>query len=287
MAERVTVDGVKIKRPIGKIVGIAALAVAAVVLIASSVVIIPAGSTGVVMTLGKVSDNVLQEGFHLKVPFAQKVEVVSNKIQKQEVEAAAVSRDLQSVSSNIAVNFRVGLDASAQIYKNIGRDYQAVVLLPAVQESMKSVTAKYTAEELITKRSEVGDEIKLTLEDKVSEYGIIIEKFNIVDFDFSAEFNAAIEAKQVAEQTLIKTRTEQEQAIVIAEADAKQKLIAAEAEAQAILQKAEAQAEANQMLADSLSDVLVDYEKIQKWNGELPLATGGTAIIDTRDITGE
>jgi len=287
MAERYVVDGMKIRQSAGKIAGLVLVAIILIVVAASSIVIIPAGNTGVVMTLGKVSDSVLQEGFHLKIPFAQNVEIVSNKNQKQEVAAAAVSRDLQTVSSNIAVNFRVGLDSSANIFKNIGRDYQAIVLLPAVQESMKSVTAKYTAEELITKRSEVGEEIKQMLDDRVSEYGIIIEKFNIINFDFSEEFNAAIEAKQVAEQTLIKTKTEQEQAIVIAEAEAKQKLIAAEAEAKAILEKAEAQARANEMLANSLSDVLVEYEKIQKWNGELPLATGGTAILDTRDITGE
>lgn len=145
---------------------------------------------------------------------------------------------------------------------------------------MKSVSAKYTAEELITKRTEVSEEIKETLESKISEYGIIVDRFNIVNFDFSEEFNAAIEAKQVAEQNLIKTKTEQEQAIVIAEAEAKKKVIEAEAEAQAITAKAEAQAKANETITKSLSDILVEYEKIQKWNGELPLATGSTPIID-------
>ena len=245
-------------------------------------VIVPAGSTGVLITMGKVSDNVYQEGLHFKVPFMQSVEIVSNKIQKQEVEASAVSKDLQSISSTIAVNYRVGFNSSAKIYKNIGRDYESVVLLPAIQESMKSVTAKYTAEELISYRSQVGQEIKETLENKVGEYGIIIDRFNMVNFEFSEEFNNAIEAKQVAEQNLIKTKTEQEQQIVIAEAQAKQKVIAAEAEAEAITKKAQAQADANRLLSQSLSDTLVDYEKVQKWNGELPMATGGDPIIDMR-----
>lgn len=253
-----------------------------ILLAATSVVIVPAGSTGVLITLGKVSDNVYQEGLNFKIPFVQSVEIVSNKIQKQEVEAPAVSKDLQSVSSLIAVNYRIGLDSSASIYKNIGRDYQSIVLLPAIQESMKSVTARYTAEELITARSQVGQEIKETLESKVNEYGIIIDKFNIVNFEFSTEFNEAIEAKQVAEQNLIKTKTEQEQQIVIAEAEAKKKVIEAEAEAEAIATKAQAQADANKLLSDSLSDTLVDYQKVQKWNGELPMATGGDPIIDMR-----
>lgn len=268
----------------GKLIGIVAIAVFAVIVLFSAITVIPAGSTGVVMTFGKVSESVLQEGLHLKIPFVQKVETLSNKIQKQEVEAAAVSKDLQTVSSNIAVNFRVGLDASAEIFKNIGPNYQEIILLPAMQESMKSVSAKYTAEELITLRAQVGQEIKESLESKVAEYGIIVEKFNIVNFDFSAEFNSAIEAKQVAEQTLIKTETEQKQALVIAEAEAKKKLIEAEAEAKAITQKAEAQAGANKLLSQSLNEILVEYQKVQKWDGKLPIATGGSSIIDFRDL---
>ena len=261
------------------------VALIAVIVVASSVTIVPAGSTGVVVTLGKVSETPLAEGFHLKLPFVQTVENVTNKIQKQEVDAPAVSKDLQSISSTIAVNFRIASKSSPYIYKNIGPDYQNIVLLPAVQESMKSVTAMYTAEDLITKRAQVSTEVKAALEEKMEEYGIIIEKFNIVNFDFSEEFNNAIEAKQVAEQNLIKTETEQQQAIVIAEAEAKKKVIAAEAEAEAILKKAEAQAEANETIAKSLSDELTDYLTVDKWNGELPQVTGnGGTIIDIGDL---
>lgn len=267
------------------IIPTAVIAVVLLITLLSSIAVVPAGSTGVVTTFGKVSDTVMQEGLNFKIPFVQNVAIISNKIQKQEVEAAAVSKDLQTVSSNIAVNYRVGLQSSANIYKNIGSDYETIVLLPAVQESMKSVSAKYTAEELITKRAQVGEEIKKSLEEKVNEYGIMIEKFNIVNFDFSQEFNQAIEAKQVAEQNLIKTKTEQEQAIVVAEAEAKKKVIAAQAEADAISKKAKAQADANKLLNASLNDTIVEYEKVQKWNGELPKATGSNSIIDMRDTT--
>ena len=271
-------------KKIVKLVIIGIIVLLGLVLAFSTFIVVPAGSTGVVVTMGSVSDSVLPEGFHIKAPFIQNVEVISNKIQVQEVDAAAVSKDLQSVSSNIAVNYRVGLDSSAKIYKNIGAEYQTIVLLPAVQESMKSVSAKYTAEELITKRAQVGQEIKETLESKVAEYGIVIEKFNIVNFDFSKEFNSAIEAKQVAEQNLIKTKTEQEQVIVIAEAEAKKQVIAAEAEANAISAKAEAQAKANRLLAESLTSNVVEYQKIQKWDGKLPTVSGGTAIVDIGNV---
>lgn len=256
-------------------------AVTAVIVIGSSTAIVPAGNTGVVLTLGKVSDNIYQEGFHFKIPIIQNVEVMSNKIQVYETTATAVSKDLQSVSSSIAVNYKIWNDATADIYQKIGREYQSIILMPAVQESMKSVTAKYTAEELITERAIVGDEIKITLESKVSEYGIMIEKFNIVNFDFSSEFNSAIEAKQVAEQNLIKTETEQKQAIVIAEANAKQKKIAAEASASAKLTEANAQAEANNLLNNSLSELIIRYEQISKWNGELPkVMSDASSLID-------
>ncbi len=272
---------------IRKIITISVIVILLLIVVLSAIKIVPAGSTGVVVTLGKVSETVLPEGVHFKIPFIQRIEIVSNKIQKTEVEAAAVSRDLQSVNSVIAVNYRVALDSSASVYKNIGRDYEAIVFLPAVQESMKSVSAKYTAEELISKRAQVSQEIKESLEEKVNRHGLIIENFNIVNFEFSSEFNAAIEAKQVAEQNLIKTKTEQEQALVIAEAEAKKKVITAQAEADAITTKAKAQAEANEKLAKSLNDTLVEYEKIQKWNGEMPMVNGGNAIIDLRDKTDE
>lgn len=273
----INVDTKKMK----KIILGAAIALVAIIIVASSVVIVPAGSTGVVVTLGKVSDAPLTEGFHLKMPFVQSVENVSNKIQKQEVDAPAVSKDMQAISSTIAVNFRIASNSSPYIYKNIGPDYQNIVLLPAVQESMKSVTAMYTAEDLITQRAAVSTEVKASLEEKMADYGIIIEKFNIVNFDFSEEFNNAIEAKQVAEQNLIKTQTEQQQAIVIAEAEAKKQIIAAEAEAEAILKKAEAQAEANEIISKSLSDKLIDYTTVDKWDGKLPQVTGnGGTIID-------
>ncbi len=250
------------------------IGVAAIILCASSFTVIPAGHTGVVMTLGKVSETSFQEGFHLKIPFVQSVQVMSNKIQVYETPASAVSKDMQTVSSTIAVNYRVSSEASDDIYKNVGVDYKNVLITPIVQECMKSVTAKYTAEELITERAAVGEEVKAALDAKLNSYGIYIEKFNIVNFDFSEEFNNAIEAKQVAEQNLIKTKTEQEQAIVIAEAEAEKKIIAADAEAQAILAEAQAQADANKLLQESLSEEVIMYEQITKWNGVLPKVTG-------------
>lgn len=266
------------------IIGIV-IAVVAALLFAASITIVPAGHTGVVVTLGKVSNNVLSEGFHFKAPFVQSVVKMSNQIQKCEIEGAeSVSKDLQAISSTIVVNYKIGNSSSAEIYREIGKDYETIMLMPAIHESLKAVTAKYTAEELVTSRSQVALEIQETLEEKMKEYGILIEKFNIVNFSFSEEFSKAIEAKEVARQNLLKAKTEKEQAIVEANAQAEKKVIAAEAEAKAILAKAEAQAEANETIAKSLNDNVLENNKIEKWDGKLPYATGGAAILDVSAI---
>ena len=287
MSEERVIDikkgGKKGKAPlIATIIVIAFIAAVSVIM---SIKIVPAGCTGVVMTFGEVSDTSLTEGLHFVIPFAQKVEIISNKIQIYETTADAVSKDLQAVSTKIAVNYRIRSEASARIFREIGVDYKDVILMPTVQEGMKSVCAKYNAEQLISQRAAVAEEIKVELEGKVSEYGIEIEKFNIVNFDFSKEFNDAIEAKQVAEQNLIKTRTEQNQEIVVAEAEAKKKVIqaeadaknrvvAAEAEAKAIKAKADAQAEANKTISASINPSLIQYQTIEKWNGVVPKVAG-------------
>ncbi|MDE7121370.1 MAG: prohibitin family protein [Oscillospiraceae bacterium] len=259
----------------GKLTGAIIAGVAAIIILGSAFTIVPAGHTGVVLTLGKVSSTSFSEGFHLRIPFIQSVQEMSNKIQVYETPASAVSKDLQTVSSNIAVNYRLIADKSAEMYQNVGMEYHTVLIAPVVQECMKSATARYTAEQLITERQAVADEVKTALDDKLNNYGIYIEKFNIVNFEFSAEFNNAIEAKQVAEQNLLKTETEQKQAITIAEAQAKQKVIAAEANANAILAEAEAQAEANRLLEESLSGKVIAYEQISKWDGVMPKVVSG------------
>ncbi|MBP5578071.1 MAG: prohibitin family protein [Ruminococcus sp.] len=256
--------------------------IAAIFLAANSFTIVPAGHTGVVLTLGEVSSNPLSEGFHVKAPFIQTVEKMSNKIQVYQTDASAVSRDLQTVKSTIAVNYRLVSDMTPKMFKDTGMEYETILMMPVVQECMKSATAKYNAEQLITERESVSNEVKASLDEKLNGYGVYIEKFNIVNFDFSKEFNEAIEAKQVAEQNLLKTKTEQEQEKVVAKTDAEKKVIAANAEAEAILAQANAQAEANRLLEESLSNKVIAYEQIQKWNGVMPKVTGsdGGLLID-------
>ena len=182
------------------------------------------------------------------------------------------------------------------MYQTIGQNYSEILLAPAIQESVKNVMAQYSAEQLITQRSTVSVSIREELENRMTEYGVIIDEFNITNFQFSAEFDAAIEAKQVAEQNKLKAQTEKEQRIIEAEAAAREKEVAAEAEANATLAKAnaeaeairvkaEAEAEANQKLNQSLTSGILDYQAIQRWNGEYPTVMGGENTLTMIDVS--
>ena len=266
---------------VGKIVGAVVVLILVLIVVGGSIVVVEAGQTGVVLTFGRVSPTVLQEGIHLKVPFAQKVITINNRIVKTEVTTEAFSKDLQTVSSVIAVNYHVNKSSSADVYKQVGLGYEDVLVMPAINEVLKQVTANYTAQELVSNRGDVSILLDESLNSKLNEYGVMVDDLNIINWDFSEEFINAIEAKQVAEQNLIKTRTEQEQALVIANTEAQKQVIAAQAEADKIKLLADATADSNQTIALSLSDILIRYETLQKWDGQLPKVTSGSdTLID-------
>lgn len=266
----------------GKITVAVILAIFVIVLLAGSIVVIEAGHTGVVLTFGKASPVVMQEGIHLKIPFVQKIVTINNRIVKTVVTTEAFSKDLQTVSTVIAVNYHINKSSSSQIYADVGLGYEDVLITPAINEVLKAVTAKYTAQELVGSRGEVSVLLDESLNGKLNDYGIYVDGLNIINWDFSEEYISAVEAKQVAEQNLIKTRTEQEQALVVANTDAQKQVIAAQAEADKIKLLAEANAESNNIITASLNDLLIRYETIQKWDGALPKVTGGTSgtLID-------
>ncbi len=266
---------------VGKITGYLILLILVIIVLAGSIVVVEAGQTGVILTFGKVSPIVLQEGIHFKVPFAQKVVAINNRIVKTEVTTEAFSKDLQTVSTVIAVNYHINKSSSAEVYKQVGLGYDDVLVVPAINEVLKAVTANYTAQQLVSSRGEVSVLLDENLNTKLNEYGIIVDDLNIINWDFTEEYISAIEAKQVAEQNLIKTRTEQEQALVIANTEAQKQVIAAQAEADKIKLLANATAESNRTIAESLSDTLLKYETLQKWDGQLPKVTnGGSTLID-------
>lgn len=245
-----------------KITRYAVLGVAAIFLLITLLgcfTIVRAGHTGVAVTLGKVQEGVLQEGIHFKAPFVQKIVEIDNRIQKLEVNTEAFSKDLQSVKTVLAINYRVDTAKSNSIYKNIGADYETVLVVPAVNEVLKAITAKYTAEESVTNRNLISDGLVVGLNEKLNEIGLYVTDVNIIDFDFSDAFINAIEEKQVAQQKLLKAETEKQTAITNAKAKAESMKI-----------RAEAEAEANRKIGQSLTDKIIENKKVEKWNGSLP-----------------
>ncbi len=256
------------KKVVRTVVIVVAVLLAAVIVGSNCFTIVDAGHTGVVVTLGKVNEGVLQEGMHAKVPFVQQVVMIDNRIVKLEVDTEAFSKDLQTVETTLAINYRVDTAKSYSIYKNIGANYEDVLVVPAVNEVLKAITAKYTAEESVTNRALISDGLIEGLNEKLNSIGLYVTDVNIINFDFSEAFITAIEEKQVAQQQLLKAETEKQTAITNAEA-----------EAETIRIKAEAEAEANKVIRESLTEEVIEYNKVEKWNGELPQVTGQSGTM--------
>lgn len=270
MEKVIDVKTEKAKKMIAPIVILVLLVLVAI----NSFVVVEAGHTGVVVTLGKVNESVLQEGIHAKIPFVQSVVTIDNRIRKLEVDTEAFSRDLQSVTTILAINYRVDTAKSYSIYKNIGPDYESVLVIPAVNEVLKAIVATYTAEESVTNRSLISDGLVDGLNQKLNDIGLYVTDVNIINFDFSEAFITAIEEKQVAQQQLLKAETEKQTAITNAEA-----------EAESIKIRAEADAEANRVISESLNSQIIENKKIEKWDGKLPTVTGsGGSFVDISGI---
>jgi regulator of protease activity HflC (stomatin/prohibitin superfamily) len=251
--------------------------VAAVVLgmLYGMVIIVPAGHSAVLMRFGAVQGE-LGEGIHMILPVMNTTELMEVRTQKEESTGSAASRDLQVVSTTVALNFRVDPTKVGELYRNVGREYKSRIIDPAVQESVKTVTARYTAEDLIRSRSQVKQQVEEEITRRLSNYGLMVEQdgVSITNFDFSPEFNKAIEAKQVSQQ----------------EAE-KQKYILqrAELERQTAVAKAKGEAESAKLNAEALKvqggELVVAREWITKWDGKLPqVAGGGQYILDVKAL---
>ena len=269
-----------------------------VVLAFSSVATVPVGSTGILLTMGKVEDSALTEGLHFKLPFVQRIISMDNRVKKLELSTEAFSKDIQTVSATLAVNYRLQPEKTFSIYKTAGLAYESNLIVPATHEVLKSVCAQYTAEELISKRAESSDMMRDELDAKLSGMGISVTDFNIIDFDFSDEFISAVESKQVAEQLKKKAATENETAIAQAErekqvaikqseAQAESVRIAAQAEADAVKLAADAEAYRLQKINEQLTEKTIQNTLAERWDGKLPgvVGSGVTGILNLDDMT--
>ncbi|HEU5360216.1 MAG TPA: prohibitin family protein [Candidatus Deferrimicrobiaceae bacterium] len=247
------------------------MAVFLFLLILNPFVKIDAGDRGVVLNFGAVQDEVLGEGLHLRIPIMQRIVKMDVKIQKSETRAEAASKDLQDIKSVIALNYHIIPEKANWVYQNIGVSFKERVIDPTVQESVKAVTAKYTAVQLIGERENVSTAIKDTLSQKLADYNLFVDGFSVIDFSFSKKFTDAIEAKQEAEQLALKAQRDLDRIKI----EAEQKITQAKAEAESLrLQKQQITSEMIE-----LRKVEAMREAIAKWNGTVPnvLLSGGGA----------
>jgi regulator of protease activity HflC (stomatin/prohibitin superfamily) len=235
--------------------------------------IVNAGERGVMMQFGKVQEQILGEGLHVIVPIVYTVQKLSVRVQKQEISAEASSKDLQDVFADVALNWHIIPEEANAIFQQIG-DEKAVVariIDPAVEEVLKAVMAKYTAEEIITKRGEVKAGVDDSLTLRLVAYHIAVDDLSLVHVHFSERFSDAVEAKQIAEQEA--KRGEFLALKAVKEAEAKVNLAKGEAEVQ-------------RLLRDNLTPQLLERQAIEKWNGKLPLIVGDGSknLLDLRKL---
>ena len=256
------------EKRVARIIKTAVFAFIALIVVFGSFSIISAGDRGVVLRMGSMN-RVMDEGFNWKFPMIESVKKFDVRTQKEQIDAQAASKDLQNVSATVAINYNLEHSKVGELFRSIGEEYKTRIIDPAIQESVKASTANYTAEELITKRAIVRDEIKKNITERLSKEYIVVTEVSIVNFNFSQSFNEAIEAKVTAEQNALAAKNKLEQ--VKFEAD--QRIVQSRGEAEAI--RIQAQAITQQGGAE-----YVKLKTVEKWDGKYPFVMGGSSIVN-------
>jgi regulator of protease activity HflC (stomatin/prohibitin superfamily) len=242
-------------------------------IISTFFVVIPAGKRGVLMEFGQVKEVILTEGLHPLIPVVNTVEKLSVRVQKQEIIVQAACQDLQNISLEVALNWHLDANKIYLIFQQIGNQNQIIdkIINPSLSEVIKSVTAQYTAEEIIKQRSQVKTEVDTKLRDRLENYHILMDDLSFLNIHFSDRFQEAVEAKQIAEQ-------EARRAGFIAQKALKK--------AEAKINLAKGEAEANRLIQASLTPEILQRQTLKKWNGHLPLIvdSGSQKILDINEL---
>ena len=239
-----------------------------VITLFSSMRSVDTGQVGVVTQYGRVTGRELSEGFSWVAPWGiNNVTVYDVKNQKEEVQSNAATKDLQDVSGTLVINYQLNRGEVSKMHKEVGKEYKDKLITPALNETFKSAAAKYNASELITQRAEVKNDVYTGLKNRLEKYGIQVLDVSITSFNFSKEFNAAIEAVQIANQNVARARQELETAKVEAEKKV------AEAEGAAEAQRLQQQTLSPELLRKYEIDAYLEY--LKKWNGQLPTTVAG------------
>lgn len=244
---------------------------------------VDAGNLGVVTKWGEIQPEPLPEGIYFRTPVKTQIINISTRVHKIEADSTASSKDLQVVSTQIALNYRLDGPRVVDIFRNIGtrRAVESTIIDPALQESVKKATAQYTAEELITKRQEVKEAIAKAITGTLQKSGVAVTELSITDFKFDPQYQAAVEAKQVAEQRALTAQND----LARIEVEAQQAEAIARGQANAMIARAEAEAKAQELLKRTITPDIVYLRAVEKWDGTQPMVVGdGGAILDLGQI---
>jgi len=247
-----------------KILSVLIVAIIAISTLFGAIAVIAAGHRGVLLTWGKVEDKILPEGISIVTPYMNQVVQMSAQTLKYQASASSASKDLQDVSTEVTLNYKIEPERANWIYQNLGLDYENRIIQPAIQEAVKASTAQFTAEELITQRPTVKANIESALRDRMLNYSLVMETVSITDFKFSPSFSQAIESKVTAQQLALKAEND---------------LARIKIEAQQTIESAKGLAESIRIQGQALHDnpQLVSLKWTERWNGILPatLIVGG------------
>jgi regulator of protease activity HflC (stomatin/prohibitin superfamily) len=261
---------------LGNKIVIAALVLAGLVVLAGSTGVVGAGERGVLLRFGAVTGTIKDEGLYFKVPFAEEVALMSTQIQKYTAPVGSSSKDLQVVTTEVTLNYQLEANSVGETYRNMRQDYESRVIQPYIQEAVKSTTANFDAEQLITLRPRVKDELQTLMTERLAPLGIAVVQLSITDFQFSSTFQDSIEAKVKAVQQAL----EAENALKRVEFEAQQAVTRAQAEAKGLeLQKAQITSELLE-----LRRIEVQGRAVEKWNGVMPTVVTSGGPVPMLDV---
>jgi regulator of protease activity HflC (stomatin/prohibitin superfamily) len=247
-----------------------------ILIMSESVVIVQAGHRGVVLYVGAVENRVLGEGVHFIIPFVEQVIQLEVRTLKFQADASAASNDLQEVATVIALNYHIDPNKANLIYQQLGADYEARIIAPTIQESVKASVAKFNAEQLITQREIAKGVISQAISNTLSSRDITVETIFITDFQFSQAFASQVESKVVAFQKFLTEQNNLKAVQVVAN----QTVVQAQAQARANVARAGGESQAIKVITEQLrqSPQYLQWQAINRWNGQMPFALGSSGF---------
>ena len=262
----------------GKKIVLIGVVIAVLVLLVGAMGIVGAGQRGVLLRFGAVTGTIKGEGLYFKIPLAEQVVLMSTQIQKYTAPVGSSSKDLQVVTTEVTLNYQLNASSVGETYRTMRQDYESRVIQPYIQEAVKSTTANFDAEQLITRRPQVKDELQNLMTERLAPLGIGVVQLSITDFQFSSTFQDSIEAKVKAVQQAL----EAENALKRVQFEAQQAITRAQAEAKGLeLQKAQITA---QLL--ELRRIEVQGRAVEKWNGVMPTVVTSGGPVPMLDVFG-